>query len=188
VVNNFDQYLSYPSGNLITRRDHDKYLGLMEAVAYLQQHQRETKTVTVDSAPVEYIEVTLADIDAANALANEVLGQSLDELARPSRALLDSVYKMVRQLAGKQNIPIEEVFFTRRTIREYIGWTDWQIKTHIKQLEELEYLNVRIGAQGKQYSYALNYNGQGSQGSRFYLNLTPVAEIEKLMGKKGDRK
>jgi hypothetical protein len=181
VVNNHDRYLSYPSGNLVTRRDHDKYLGLMEAIAYLHQHQRETKTVNVDGTAVDYIEVSLQDIDTANRLANEVLGQSLDELSRPSRTLLEAVYKMVKDLAAKQNLPVEEFYFNRRQIREYIGWTDWQIKTHIKQLEELEYLHVRVGAQGKQYSYALNYNGQGEQGRRFYLNLTPVDEIKKLI-------
>jgi DNA primase len=181
VVNNFDQYLSYPSGNLVTRRDHDKYLGLMETVAYLHQYQRQVKTVNVDGQAVEYIEVTLDDIDAANRLANEVLGQSLDELPRPSRTLLDAVYKMVQELAKKRNIPVDDVLFNRRMIREYIGWTDWQIKTHIKLLEELEYLHVRMGAQGKQYSYALNYNGQGGNSQRFYLNLTPVEEIKKLM-------
>jgi DNA primase catalytic core len=184
VVNNFDQYLSYPSGNLITRRDHDKYLGLMEAIAHLHQHQRQTKTIEVDGRPVEYIEVTLEDIDAANALANEVLGQSLDELAKPSRTLLEAVYKMVKQTADKHNIPIDQVQFNRRQIREYIGWTDWQIRTHIKQLEELEYVYVRMGSRGKEYAYAMNYNGQVEQSGKCYLNLTPVDEIKKLMNKK----
>jgi hypothetical protein len=189
VVNNFDAYLSYPSGNLVTRRDHDKYLGLIEAIAYLHQYQRQTKTIEVDGRPVEYIEVTLEDIDAANTLANQVLGQSLDELSRPSRTLLEAVYKMVKDRAAKQNLPVDEFYFNRRQIREYIGWTDWQIKTHIKQLEQLEYLHVRMGAQGKQYSYALNYNGQGETGDRFYLNLTPAEEIEKLIKKdKGEKK
>jgi DNA primase len=189
VVNNFDQYLSYPSANLVTRRDHDKYLGLIEAIAYLHQYQRHTKTIEVDGRPVEYIEVTLEDIDAANRLANQVLGQSLDELSRPSRALLEAVCKMVEEIAKQRNIPVDEVYFNRRMIREYIGWTDWQIKTHIKQLEQLEYLHVRMGAQGKQYSYALNYNGQGETGDRFYLNLTPAEEIKKLIKKdKGEKK
>ncbi len=181
VVNNFDQYLTYPSGNLITRRDHDKYLGLMEAIAYLHQYQRKIKTIKVDGKKVEYIEVTLEDIDTANRLANEVLGQSLDELPKPSRTLLDAVYKMVKELSKKRNTGIDEVQFNRRQIREFIGWTDWQIKTHIKQLEELEYLHVRMGAAGKQYSYALNYNGQGENSQRFYLNLTSVEEIKKLL-------
>ncbi len=179
VVNDFDQYLSYPSGNLVTRRDHNKYLGLIETIAYLRQYQRTVKTINAGGQSVEYIEVTLEDIEAANMLANEVLGQSLDELPRPSRTLLDAVYKMVQEIAKKRNTPIEEVHFNRRMLREHIGWTDWQIKTHIKQLEELEYLRVRLGAAGKQYSYALNYNGQGETGGRFYLNLTPVEEIKK---------
>jgi DNA primase len=191
VVNNFDKYLSYPSGNLVTRRDHDKYLGLIEAIAYLHQYQRKTKTVNVDGKAVEYIEVTLEDIDAANQLADQVLGRSLDELAAPSATLLDAIYNMVKELAQKHNIPIEEVEFNRRQIREYINWTDWQIKTHIKQLEQLEYLYVRMGARGKRYSYALNYNGQGQgqREKRFYLNLTPAEEIKKLIKKdKGEKK
>ncbi len=189
VVNNFDQYLTYPSDNLITRRDHDKYLGLMEVIAYLHQYQRPVKTVNVDGKVLEYVEVTLEDIDTANRLANEVLGQSLDELPRPSRTLLESVYKMVKQIADKHKIPLDQVHFNRRQIREHIGWTDWQIKTHIKQLEQLEYLYVRMGAQGKQYSYALNYNGQGEHSGKCYLNLTPVEEIKKLLKKdKEDKK
>jgi hypothetical protein len=139
--------------------------------------------VNVDGQAIEYIEVTLEDIDMANNLANQVLGRSLDELAAPSATLLDAIYEMVKQIAAKQNIPIEDVHFNRRQIREHIKWSDWQIRTHIKQLEELEYVYVRMGARGKQYSYAMNYNGQGSQGKRFYLNLTPVEEIKKLLKK-----
>ena len=181
VVNPFTPYLSYPTKSLISRRDHDKYLGLIEAIAFLHQYQRQAKTVQVDGKAVEYIEVTLNDIDKANVLANDVLGQSLDELARPSRLLLDGIYKMVRDISKKQKLPVDEVFFTRRQIRESINWTDWQIKAHIKQLEELEYLNIRFGARGKEYAYALNYKGQGEDSSKFYLNLTPVEEIKKLI-------
>jgi hypothetical protein len=149
----------------------------------LFQYQRQVKTVEVEGQPVEYIEVTLSDIDAANNLANQVLGQCLDELAPPSRTLLTGIYNMVKELADKSQCPIDEVYFTRRMIREYTGWTDWQIKAHIKQLEELEYLHVRIGARGKEYAYALNYKGQGGDGGKCYLNLTPVDEIKRLMSK-----
>ena len=132
----------------------------------------------VDCDTVEYIEVTLDDIETANRLANEVLGQSLDELAKPSRTLLSAIYKMVKQI----DKPIDEVHFNRRMIREQIAWTDWQVRTHIKQLEDLEYLYARIGARGKEYTYALNYRGQGEDSGKCYLNLTPVEEIKKLIG------
>jgi hypothetical protein len=183
VVNPFTEYLSYPNRSLRTRRDHKKYLGLIRTMAYLHQYQRKIQTVEVEGKPVEYIEVTLEDIDAANRLANEVLGQCLDELAPPSRTLLTGIYNMVKELVGKKECPIDEVYFTRRQIREHTGWTDWQVRAHIKQLEELEYLYARIGSRGKEYAYALNYKGQGEDGGKCYLNLTPVDEIKKLMNK-----
>ena len=181
VVNPFTEYLSYPNRSLRTRRDHKKYLGLIRTVAYLHQYQRKIQTVEVEGKPVDYIEVTLEDIDRANRLANEVLGQCLDELAPPSRTLLSGIYNMVKEISDKQKNAIDEIYFTRRMIREYTGWSDWQIRAHIKQLEDMEYLHVRIGAQGKQYAYALNYRGQGEDGGKCYLNLTPVDEIKKLM-------
>ncbi|MFZ2633692.1 MAG: hypothetical protein WA081_03195, partial [Desulfosalsimonadaceae bacterium] len=123
-----------------------------------------------------------------NRLANEVLGQSLDDLAKPSRTLLTGIYKMVKETADKSNEPVDAVYFTRRMIREYTGWTDWQIRTHIKQLEEMEYLCARIGARGKEYAYALNYRGQAEDAGKCYLNLTPVEEIKKLMKKENPNK
>ena len=180
VVNPYSNYLSYPNNSLRSRRDHKKYLGLIRAIAFLHQYQREIKTVEVEGEPVEYIEVTLQDIETANQLANEVLGQSMDELAKPSRTLLSMIFNMVKDMAEKQDIPLDEIFFTRRMIREHTGWTDWQIKTHIRQLEDLEYLSARIGSKGKEYSYVLIYQGQAEETEKCYLNLTPVEEIKRL--------
>ncbi len=183
VVNPYSNFLSYPSHSLRARRDHKKYLGLIRAVAFLHQYQREIKTVEVEGKPVEYIEVTLEDIETANRLANVVLGQSMDELAKPSRTLLSLIYQMVKEQAEQGNMPIDEIFFTRRMIREYTGWTDWQIRAHIKQLEELEYIGTRVGSLGKEYSYILNYQGQGEEEEqeKCYLNLTGVDQIKSLM-------
>ncbi|MBU0679881.1 MAG: toprim domain-containing protein [Proteobacteria bacterium] len=182
VVNPFANYLSYPANSLRSRRDHKKYLGLIRVIAFIHQYQRQIKTVEVDGQPVEYIEVTLDDIKTANQLANEVLGQTMDELAKPSRTLLSKAYSMAQELAASQkDIGLDEVVFTRRQLREYTGWTDWQIKNHIKQLEDMEYLVARIGSKGKEYSYVLNYQGQAEESDKCYLNLTTVEEIERQM-------
>ena len=85
---------------------------------------------------------------------------------------------MVTIMSKDQQCAISEVYFTRRQIREYTGWSDWQVRAHIKQLEELEYLYARIGSKGKEYAYALNYQGQGENDQRFYLNLTTVEQIK----------
>jgi hypothetical protein len=107
----------------------------------------------------------------------------MDELAKPSRTLLSLAYSMVHEKADKENLALDEVFFTRRLLREYAGWTDWQIKNHIKQLEEMEYLLARVGSKGKEYSYILNYQGQAEETDKCYLNLTTVKEIKKQIAK-----
>ena len=49
-----------------TRRDNERFLCLIEAVAFLHQHQREIRRVTIEGEIVECIEVQLSDIEAAN--------------------------------------------------------------------------------------------------------------------------
>jgi DNA primase catalytic core len=89
VVNPYAAELTFPSESLRARRDHKKYLGLIDAIAYLRQYQREIKTI--DEA-TEYIEATLDDIETANSLAHEILGRMLDELSPPSRLLLNRYF------------------------------------------------------------------------------------------------
>ena len=185
VVNPFAEYLSYPASSLRSRRDHKKYLGLIRVIAFIHQFLREVKQVTVDGERVEYIEVSLDDIDMANQLAGEVLGRTMDELATPSRNLLSLIFTMVKEMAEEQNRSIDEIFFTRRMIRERTGWTDWQVRTHIKQLQDLEYLYVRQGHMGKEYAYILQYKGQAEGSDKCFLHLTGVDQIKALMKKKG---
>jgi DNA primase len=47
------------------RRDHTKYLGLIEAVALLHQYQRPVKVLEHRGQKLRYIEVTKQDIEVA---------------------------------------------------------------------------------------------------------------------------
>ena len=80
VVNPFAESLTFASDRVRLRRDHVKYLALIDAIALLHQQQRSVHTLDVNGALVEYIEVTRNDIALANRLAHAVLGRSLDEL------------------------------------------------------------------------------------------------------------
>lgn len=180
VVNPYANYLRYPANTITARRDHKKYLGLISAITFLCQFQREKKQIEIGSTTVDYIEVHLDDIEAANRLAHVVLGQTMDELSGPSRTLLISIYNMVKNIAEQHNMPLCNVGFTRRIIREHIGWSDWQVRSHIKQLEDMEYLATRHGSKGKEYRYVLNYQGQAEREKRCYLALTTVDEIRNL--------
>ena len=83
VVNPFAGALTFTSGRTRTRRDHEKYLTLIDSIALLHQHQRPVRTRRAGGRSVDFIEVTLTDIETANALAPSLLGRSLDELPPP---------------------------------------------------------------------------------------------------------
>ena len=88
VVNPYAEQLTFPDHRTRMRRDHMKYLALIEAIALLHQYQRPVREVEHRGAKLRYVEVTKADIALANRLTHEVLGRSLDELPPQTRRLL----------------------------------------------------------------------------------------------------
>jgi DNA primase len=180
VVNPLEPLLSYTEDRLLVRRDNPKYLHLILAVTFLYQLQRPVKH---DADAGDYIETTLDDIAIANELATELFGQSLDELNRPSRELLKLIRRMVEAMERKQGdtaaqkASADSAGFSRRDVREFTGWSDYQIKIHIKQLEDLEYLIPLSGRRGQCFSYRLAWEGEGLEGERFLLGLISVEEL-----------
>jgi hypothetical protein len=88
VVNPFAHQLTFLSDKTRTRRDHMKYLTLIQSIALLHQYQREVKRTEHRGKVIEYIEVQKSDIALANKLAHEVLGRTLDEMPPQTRKLL----------------------------------------------------------------------------------------------------
>jgi hypothetical protein len=103
-----------------TRRDHTKYLTLIEAIALLHQYQRPVKSDTRHGKTKEYIEATLADVALANRLASEVLGRSLDELPPQTRRLLALLDEMVKRETGRLKVERCEPF--QMHVRAATGW------------------------------------------------------------------
>jgi hypothetical protein len=176
VVNPYASNLTFPSSWLETRREHDKYLSLIEAIAFLHQHQREIKKFNHYGKETEYIEVEPQDIKEANKLISEILGTSLDELSRSSKELLKMIKQMVDEKCKELEISQKDFRFNRRDIREYTGWSDNQIKAHIRQLEELQYLLVGRGERGRLYRYELQYEGNGHK--RHFFGLTDPQKLD----------
>ena len=176
VVNPYADQLTFLSDKTRTRRDHEKYLTLIDTIALLHQHQRQVKTTQHHGEALEYIEVTLDDIAHANRLAHEVLGRSLDELPPQTRRLLMLVDTMVKAVQTAQQLPRSEIRFSRKTVRDYSGWSDFQIKTHMMKLTELEYLLPRRGGRGQCFEYELLYDGDGATGPHL-SGLLDVASL-----------
>jgi DNA primase catalytic core len=157
VLNPYAPGLTFATARTRNRRDHEKYLTLIDAIALLHQHQRPRGQVLahghqVNGRVVEFIETTLDDIALANQLAPEVLGRSLDELPPQTRRLLALIRDLMKQKraerAGKS-----ATTFSRKELRDLCGWSLTQVRVHLERLVELEYLAVRHGRLGSQFVY-----------------------------------
>lgn len=177
VANPYADRLTFLDDRTRTRRDHVKYLTLIRTIALLHQHQRPVRSTTHDGQRVEYVEVTPADIAAANHLAHEVLGRTLDELSPQTRRLLEAVHRMVSERCSELEMAQEDYRFTRRDVRRFTGWSDFQVRTHLAKLADLEYVLVHHGGRGQSFVYELLYDGKGADGRPFLMRLLDVAEL-----------
>jgi hypothetical protein len=177
VVNPFAEQLTFLDDRTRARRDHTKYLALIRCIALLHQYQRPVKTIVHEGKSLAYVEVTRDDIAAANRLAHDVLGRSLDDLPPQTRRLLGLVARMVAERCAAAKMEREDCRFTRRQVREFTGWSDSQLKTHLGRLEEMEYLLAHRGGRGQSFIYELAYDGGGENGGRFLTGLLDVTKL-----------
>lgn len=159
VVNPYAPCLSFPDHRLSTRREHPKYLGLIRAVAFLRQYQRKE---TAGAIAVE-----LADIEVAHRMADQILGQSLEDLSPPARRLLEAIHAWKPKGS-----------FTRRETREKTGWPWAQVWKYMRDLAEQEWV---IDRGGRPRRYELAWDGREG---RSILGLRPISEIRALIGRK----
>jgi DNA primase len=159
VVNPYAEDLTFLDDRTRMRRDHAKYLTLIEAITLLRQHQREIKTLRQAGAVIEYIEVTLEDIALANRLAHEVLGRSLDELPPQTRRVLGLVETFVAECMQRRSVLRSDVRFTRRELRNRCGMSDAAIRVHLERLVAMEYVRLVAGKNGQRFEYELLFDG-----------------------------
>jgi DNA primase len=159
VVNPFAEQLTFASDRVRLRRDHVKYLALIDAIALLHQQQRKIQTLDVNGAVVDYIEVTQSDIQLANRLAHAVLGRSLDELPPQTRRVLAALDVWVKHHASEHAMERAAVRFTRRAVRTALGLSDTPLRLHLERLVSMDYLAMHGGKQGQQYTYSFCFEG-----------------------------
>jgi len=175
VVNPYAPKLTFLDDRTRTRRDHMKYLTLINSIALLHQYQRTIH----HRGNLHYIEATVDDITVANELAHEVLGRSLDELPPQSRRLLMMLDAMVKEVCGALDMHRRDYRFTRRDVRRYTNWSDFQVRIHLDRLASLEYVLVHRGGRGQSFVYELLYDGKVTDGKPFLLGLIDEKQLSK---------
>ncbi|MEK7706712.1 MAG: hypothetical protein AAB380_01795, partial [Verrucomicrobiota bacterium] len=174
VVNPFEPLLNYGDERMLFRRDNPKYQRLILAVTFLRQMQRAVQRDA--ETGVEYIETTLADIATANELARALFGGSVDDLAPPSRDLLERISDHVQRRAAELKIEAPRVEFHRRELREALKLGEAQLRRYLQPLVELGYLVPVAGRFGQPFCYRLLYDRE-REGGRFVPGLKDVEQI-----------
>lgn len=177
VLNPFEPLLRYGEDRLVFRRENPKYLSLILAVAFLRQMQREVKHHPDIG---DFIEVTLEDIAVANDVATALFGLSLDDLSSPSRDLLRLITKHASEKAERLGVKMEKVEFSRRELREALGWSEYRLRSHLRELVAMEYMAPTCGRHGALYCYRLLYDGSAE--TRFVPGLKSVKDLRREAG------
>ncbi len=177
VINPYAERLTFLDDRTRTRRDHEKYLTLIDTIALLHQYQRPIQSVVHGDQTLRYVEVTLDDIATANRLAHEVLGRTLDELPPQTRQLLLILDDYVCTQTKALEVGRSEIRFSRRELRAHTGWSDTQLKVHLARLVDLEYLACYRDGRRQQFRYELLYHGEGQDGARFLMGLIDTEQL-----------
>jgi PAS domain-containing protein len=155
VINPFAPQLTFAHQRARQRRDHEKYLTLIDAMTLLHQHQRTILSMTSNQQPLRYVLVDKRDIELVNRLAQDLFGRSLDELPPQTRTLLERLHPWVIEQASQQRLPISALRFTRRQMCRALGIGQSQASVHLTRLVELEYLRVHRCRDTHSYQYEL---------------------------------
>ena len=173
VVIPYVRLLSFPTRWLRTRRDNERFLCLIEASAFLHQHQRSCRRLTgPDGTEVSYIEANLEDYALAYELAKDVLRDCLNELSPSARELFG--------IAAQQF----EKEFTRRELREACGWPQRRVLETLEELVAMEYITASSGHQGKTYLYTVAAGNGGARPEPASALLHPE-QLEKRLADTG---
>jgi len=146
VVIPFADRLTFPAAWMRARRDHARFLNLIEVSAFLHQHQRTRQNGAIVASVDDY--------QVAYELAGEVLADTFSDLRKPLRV----AYERIRVLFREEDTGS----VSRREIRERLSVPDSTVRRWLTELVELEYLEVveagRKGA-GKATRYRLAERG-----------------------------
>ena len=178
VIIPYAELLDFPVTWTRGRRDHERFLNLIEAVVFLHQYQRPCKK---SDGGEEYIEASVEDYKIAYKLAEIVFTHSLSELPKNASLLYQRIKEMVVENCQKHGIKLKDYWFKRRDLREYSKVPDHQIKRTIKLLVDLDYLDIRRAGYGGTHFYHLTNHVVDPQ---IMKGVTTPEQLEKRLKKK----
>ena len=180
VVNPWADQLTFLDDRTRTRRDHEKYLTLIDTITLLHQYQRPIKTAVVADKTIEYIEATLSDIALAIKIAHEVLGVSLDELPPQTRRVLAGLHSLVQGKIKTSGLAQRDIRFMRGEVRMALNVSEKQIRVHLERLAAMEYVLVHRGQRGQSFEYELLHDQREQAMASAGAHLSGLIDVAAL--------
>jgi DNA primase len=173
VINTFSPFLSFNATTHQARRDHQKYLTLIDTITLLNQHQREKiykdGRLCVKTHPV--------DIAEANFLARRIFARALDELPIQTRNFVEFLGKHYLDYAKANQVDFSQVWFYRKDAREITGLSNTRVHEHINRIVDFEYLTIRRDANGLGYRFLFEPNMERG----FFTSLLKLVEMPEIL-------
>jgi len=174
VIIPYSRLIEYPPSDVRARRDFQKLLNLIKVVAYYHQFQRKIES-TKDGR--QYIEATLVDYELAYNIAKETFVETLDDLDKRYRDVLETVKKTLKQL--------RRVEFDRDDVASWFGRRKHKLSSVFNELERKEYFldpkGQPIQGGGGKRTYILNQK-LANEKPTFAAVTTPEELREKWKG------
>lgn len=181
IVNEAARELGFPSKLMRSRRDHERFLDLIEAVAHVRQYQKEVEVV----GGVEFIRTDLEDYRVAYRIMVEgVLGSTMRELPAGAVSLYEELTKWVEREAARQGLRPEELSFTQRQARELTGLGHSWVKLCLRQLVDYDVVAIARGGGERSRTYYRLREDAALGEADLSMIPTPEAMEERLAGQK----
>jgi len=144
IVNPFASRLVFPDALMRSRRDHERFVDLIAAVAHLRQFQKSEKESRDNESgqTVRYIDCDLVDYRIAYRILCATLPATLSSFPPSALELYEAVRELLRGKAKREGLKTIEVSLTQREIREATGFAQRWIKRYLQLLADWEYVVV----------------------------------------------
>jgi DNA primase len=173
-----DIKVHWPYGRLQMRREQGKFLSLIKAIVLLHQYQRKTGAMERgDGTKMEYVQAVQKDVDLALELGKDVFSRNIDDVSPTGRTLLKAIVELVNEMYAllkvkepKTDRQVSEIPFTRKELRERIGWSETQVRRNIDHLVELGYIGRIVGRHGSTFRYVMLDTGEADPTVEFRMS------------------
>jgi hypothetical protein len=86
---------------------------------------------------------------------------------------------MVDDRCTKEKKKRDLIYFTRRELCVFCGWSYWQVHAHLETLMKMEYIAGEKSGKSNLFQYELLWDGEGEAGEKFFIGLIDVEKLKK---------